>query len=57
MRKAFCEYCGQPIENDCDCWIQAQEDYERFIEDYENDPVTCAGWAQQDVIDLYRMER
>ena len=34
--------------------------YERdaqFIDDYYSDPIVCAGFAQQDVIDMYRRER
>lgn len=33
------------------------EERERRIEEYENSPETWAGWAQQDVIDMYRRER
>ena len=29
----------------------------RLIEEYENDPITQAGWRQQDMIDLRRFER
>jgi hypothetical protein len=37
--------------------IFREEEHERFIEEYENDPMTCEGWAQQDLIDMYRRER
>lgn len=30
---------------------------EQFYEDYYNDPVVQQGWHQQDIIDMYRMER
>lgn len=30
---------------------------EAFFEDYYSRPDVCAGWAQQDVIDMYRRER
>lgn len=33
------------------------EERERFIEEYENNPMTCEGWVQQDLIDIYRCER
>lgn len=33
------------------------EEQERFIEEYENNPMVCEGWAQQDLIDMYRRER
>ncbi len=34
-----------------------QEEREAFKERYENDPFVNAGWAQQDLIDMYRFER
>lgn len=37
--------------------IFRQEEHDRFIEEYENDTMTCEGWAQQDLIDMYRRER
>lgn len=37
--------------------IFRQEEHDRFIEEYENNPMTCEGWAQQDLIDMYRRER
>lgn len=33
------------------------EERDAFMEDYYNDPVVQAGWAQQDLIDAYRRER
>lgn len=36
--------------------IQA-EIHENFMENYYNDPLVCEGFAQQDVIDMYRYER
>lgn len=39
-------------------WQRACEEHEaKMIEDYENDPITWAGWRQQDMIDLRRFER
>ena len=39
-------------------WHKAEaEKRNRFYEEYYNDPVVCAGWSQQDTIDLYRRER
>lgn len=34
--------------------MEAERD---FMEDYENDPLVQDGWHQQDLIDMYRMER
>ena len=33
------------------------ESRNRFVEDYYNDPLVQEGWHQQDIIDMYRMER
>ena len=33
------------------------ESRNRFVEDYYNDPIVHDGWHQQDIIDMYRMER
>ena len=30
------------------------EEHERFIEEYENNPIVCEGWTQQDLIDMRR---
>ena len=34
--------------------IFREEEHERFIEEYENNPMVCEGWAQQDLIDIRR---
>lgn len=57
MKKAYCPYCGEPIENGCECERLAAEEMEQMIEIYENDPMVHEGWAQQDLIDMYRRER
>lgn len=57
MEKIYCCYCGELLEDGCDCERYAEEERLQFIEDYENSPETHAGWAQQDLIDMYRMER
>lgn len=57
MTPMFCAYCGAALSNGCDCAAIADEMHARFVEDYENDPMVCAGLAQQDLIDSYRRER
>lgn len=37
--------------------IFREEEHARILIDYENDPIVCDGWAQQDLIDMYRHER
>ena len=34
--------------------IFREEEHERLIEEYENNPMVCEGWAQQDLIDMRR---
>ena len=53
----FCEYCGKPLVEGCDCQRIIEEERLQFIEDYENDPMVQYGWHQQDIIDMRRMER
>ncbi len=57
MKKLYCEYCGRPLSDGCDCQRGAAEEHERFLRDYESDPMVNDGWCQQDVIDMYRRER
>jgi hypothetical protein len=57
MKKMFCQYCGEPLENKCDCLRELAEAEAEFIEDYENRPDVQYGWAQQDLIDQHFYER
>ena len=34
-----------------------EEERERRLEEYYNDPIVGEGWHQQDIIDMYRRER
>ena len=34
-----------------------EEEKERRLEEYYNDPIVDYGWHQQDIIDMYRRER
>lgn len=57
MKKMYCQYCGSLLTENCECERIAQEEHERFLEDYYNDPMVQEGWRQQDIIDMYRRER
>ena len=53
-----CKAQGPSASEAEDEYFRAVEDNRnRIIEEYENSPETWAGWAQQDVIDMYRRER
>ena len=55
MKKLYCPYCGQLLEEGCDCEREAAEyERERFAELEERSLENA--W-QQDIIDLYRFER
>ena len=48
------EELNEQIKNEM---IFREEEHARLLIDYENDPMVCDGWAQQDIIDIYRHER
>lgn len=50
-----CDNLVEVVE-EVNAWV-CEEHEAQIIEDYENDPTAWAGWAQQDMIDLRRMER
>ena len=53
-----CEENGIDADEALGEWSRIQAERKaRFYEDYYNDPIVQAGWAQQDVIDMYRRER
>lgn len=57
MEKRYCAYCGAPLEDGCECEREAARAREDFIDEYESRPDVNYGWAQQDLIDMYRFER
>lgn len=56
MKKKYCEYCGLPLTEHCDCAREIAEEHEQFLEGYSNDPEVQAGWRNQDLIDMRRRE-
>ena len=57
MKPIYCKYCGELLENRCDCLRELSEAEADFIEDYENDPMVNYGWHQQDIIDMRRFHQ
>lgn len=55
MLAQYCQYCGRPLSEWCDCAREAAEDEARALEELEERSLVNA-W-QQDIIDLYRRER
>ena len=56
MKPKFCQYCGIPLDEGCECrWIAEYE--AELIEELENRPETQLGYRQQDSIDMYRREQ
>ena len=56
MEKTFCPYCGDLLANGCNCEAEAERQRVEWLDEYNSRPDVCAGWAQQDLIDLYRRE-
>lgn len=56
-KKRFCAYCGQSLDEYCDCLRELALAEEAMTEELENDPLTQYGWYQQDLIDWHRAER
>ena len=57
MRKLYCPYCGELIENGCNCEAEAAESEEEFIEQLEERQHKNGFYAFQDMIEMYRNER
>lgn len=57
MKKVYCEYCGEKLDNRCGCLRELAEAEEEWFEEYANRPDVQYGWAQQDLIDMRRRER
>lgn len=60
MKKAYCPYCGEPLENGCDCeriLTEVDRQWEEWMDEYESRLDVNYGWHQQDIIDMYRRER
>lgn len=53
-----CREQGMSTEEALDEWERARNEREQaFFEDYYSRPDVCAGWAQQDLIDMRMRER
>ena len=57
MKPKYCQYCGLPLTEHCDCERIIEENHQRFLEDYESNPEVQYGWHQQDIIDMRRREQ
>lgn len=51
MKPLFCQHCGSPLTDKCDCEREASLEKEQWLEDYYNSPETQAGWRNQDLIE------
>lgn len=57
MKKQYCPYCGELLENGCDCERIAMEEQEMIIEELEEQQHNSGFYAFQDLIEIYRSER
>ena len=57
MKKLYCAYCGELLENGCDCEREAEEAKERLIEELEERQHANGFYAFQDLMQMRRNER
>lgn len=57
MKKQYCPYCGELLENGCDCERIAMEEQEMIIEELEEQQHNSGFYAFQDLMEMYRSER
>lgn len=57
MKPKYCQYCGAPLDEGCECLRELAEYEADLLEELENRPETQLGYKQQDLIDSYRFER
>lgn len=49
MKALYCQYCGELLSERCGCEREVAEARAQQVEDYENNPETWAGWANEDL--------
>ena len=57
MLKRYCPYCGEPLENGCDCEREAAEEAQARIEELEECQHDSGFYPFQDLMEMYRRER
>ena len=57
MRKLCCPYCGQRLEDGCECESEASEYENELIEELEERQNQGGFYAFQDMMDAWRRER
>lgn len=57
MKKLYCPYCGELLENGCDCEREAEEAKFELIEELEERQHQSGFYAFQDMLEMCRNER
>lgn len=57
MKKLYCPYCGELLENGCDCEREAEEAEFELIEELEERQHQNGFYAFQDMLEMRRNER
>ena len=57
IQPKYCQYCGEPLENGCDCLREIAEREEELIEELEERQHQSGFYAFQDMMETYRRER
>ena len=57
IQPKYCQYCGELLENGCDCLREIAEREKEFIEELEERQHQSGFYAFQDMMETYRRER
>ena len=57
MKKLYCPYCGELLEDGCTCEQDAAEYADQLVEELEERQERSGFYAFQDMMEMYRRER
>lgn len=57
MKKIYCQYCGMPLSEHCNCEEEIESERIELIEELEEYQEQSGFYAFQDLMEMYRSER
>ena len=57
MKKLYCEYCGELLDDGCDCAREAEQEHMALIEELEERQHDSGFYAFQDTMEMMRREQ
>ena len=57
MKKLYCPYCGELLEENCNCEYEVEKERNEIIEELEERQEKSGFYAFQDILEMYRSER